>query len=227
MNMCPSGHQTAAVDFCEVCGMELETFASTSVPQSAEFQSIVIAPPQPPISDFLHPRSPLDKMCPICTTPRNGIFCELCGYNFSACQAPVESETIFPPQPVAEELLSPEAAEPEAKGIGWEISLEPQTMGSLLTARAIPFQCSEMVIGRSSKRNPQKPDIDLYGDDSVSHRHAILRVAAGEITLTDLDSANGTLLNKKPLQPHKSVSVQPGDRITVGVQWFLLLKTLS
>jgi hypothetical protein len=58
------------------------------------------------------------------------------------------------------------------------------------------------------------PECDVVIDDrGASRRHAQVRVAGGEATLTDLGSTNGTLLNGQQVQARQ---LADGDRITIG-----------
>ena len=50
-------------------------------------------------------------------------------------------------------------------------------------------------------------------DQSVSRRHCTLAVHGSTVVVTDLDSANGTFINERPI---KSSTVRPGDVIRVG-----------
>ncbi len=50
-------------------------------------------------------------------------------------------------------------------------------------------------------------------DQAVSRRHCTLAVHGTEITITDLDSANGTYLNERSV---KTATAHPGDLIRVG-----------
>ena len=50
-------------------------------------------------------------------------------------------------------------------------------------------------------------------DHSVSRRHCTLAVRDASLVVTDLDSANGTFLNERPV---KSATARPGDLIRVG-----------
>lgn len=50
----------------------------------------------------------------------------------------------------------------------------------------------------------------------VSRRHAILRRRDDRLTITDLDSTNGTLLNGEQLTPGKEYVVANGDHVSLG-----------
>jgi putative nucleotidyltransferase with HDIG domain len=58
------------------------------------------------------------------------------------------------------------------------------------------------------------PQCEIHVDDqAVSRRHCTLAVKAAALTITDLDSANGTFLNEHIV---KSATAKPGDLIRVG-----------
>ena len=61
MATCPSGHESADDDFCDVCGFAI---GPAAVPAT-----IAATAPAP---------------CPHCGVPRAGQFCESCGYDFTA-----------------------------------------------------------------------------------------------------------------------------------------------
>jgi pSer/pThr/pTyr-binding forkhead associated (FHA) protein len=68
----------------------------------------------------------------------------------------------------------------------------------------------EFAIGRSAA-------CQLSLDDPlVSRRHAIFKVAAGEILLEDLGSRNGVLVNGQRISGQ--VKVRPGDKVLIGSQ---------
>ena len=74
-------------------------------------------------------------------------------------------------------------------------------------ARSLPF--GAMVrIGRAGEN-----DIILH-DKLVSRRHATIVGEGGRYVLTDLNSANGTLVNDRPITG--TAELRPGDRITIG-----------
>ena len=66
----------------------------------------------------------------------------------------------------------------------------------------------EVIVGRS-------PDSDIFLDDiTVSRHHARLRAADGGVTLTDLDSLNGTYVNRRRIEEPESL--QHGDELQIG-----------
>ena len=60
MPACPSGHESVADDFCDVCGHQLDTVSAAPAPVPAE------------------------TACPSCGEPTSGRFCESCGYDVVA-----------------------------------------------------------------------------------------------------------------------------------------------
>ena len=70
-----------------------------------------------------------------------------------------------------------------------------------------------LVLGRSSSCEL------VFTDDSVSRRHAELRVADGRWILRDLDSSNGTWVNGRRVM---EAEVAPGDEVYLGACRFRL-----
>ena len=71
---------------------------------------------------------------------------------------------------------------------------------------------AELVIGRA-----EDADVRLVAD-SVSRRHALLRVRSRELTIEDLGSSNGTLVRGQPVAP---------DRVGVPATSNAVLRTLT
>jgi pSer/pThr/pTyr-binding forkhead associated (FHA) protein len=76
------------------------------------------------------------------------------------------------------------------------------------------------VFGRADSGASNVPDVDLspFGafDKGVSRIHAALIRQDATLTLLDLDSSNGTLINGRRVSPHQPRVVQDGDEITFG-----------
>ncbi len=83
MPTCPSGHDSASTDFCDVCGMRMNGPAAPGSSPGAS--SPAVAPAPPTVSA---------EPCPRCGAARTGQFCEVCGFNFA-------SGTARQPAPVA------------------------------------------------------------------------------------------------------------------------------
>ena len=73
--------------------------------------------------------------------------------------------------------------------------------------RRRPFTAPEMIVGRD-------PTVDLFIDNlAVSRKHARLSWQRGSFVVEDLDSANGTQVNGKPVDKY---SLAPGDVVEIG-----------
>lgn len=90
------------------------------------------------------------------------------------------------------------------------------TMGFVLrfAGREVLLAPGVVFIGRAE-------DVDLrLQDESVSRRHAALRVGADRVTVEDLDSANGVFVNNRRITETQEIS--PGDTMFIGSVQFLL-----
>jgi hypothetical protein len=206
---CPKGHESSEPDFCSECGAKIFGDPATA-----------LRPVQP------H-RGTTGRVCPECGADQSsddGVFCEVCGYNFSTGasggipglipQTPT-APSQAPPQPQAQEtskawqlvivhdasLRGPESPEPPA-------DVQPAV---------IKLEKDINLIGRMSESRAIHPEIPLNLDDAVSHRHALLsKSASGEFVLRDIGSSNGTRLNGVELEPFTDHALSAGDQITLG-----------
>jgi hypothetical protein len=78
----------------------------------------------------------------------------------------------------------------------------------------------EFIIGRVSEGQSILPDVDLEPYNAyelgVSRLHALVLISANEVSITDLGSSNGTLVNKQPIPPHKAQRLNHKDMIRLG-----------
>ena len=78
----------------------------------------------------------------------------------------------------------------------------------------------EFILGRIGGKQPILPDIDLtpFGayEEGVSRLHALVKVAEGRYTITDLGSANGTWVNDTKTSAHNPYPLENGDILTLG-----------
>jgi len=97
-----------------------------------------------------------------------------------------------------------------------ELELAKNVGACLMIVRGSPqghrymLTATEMIIGRD-------PTVDIsISDSKVSRKHAVIRLANGQVTLTDLGSANGTEINDRALNPNEPVVLQKNDTVTLG-----------
>ena len=80
--------------------------------------------------------------------------------------------------------------------------------------RRWPLAPGSVVIGRSKRSDVHVPDA------LASRRHAVLTVDADGLTLSDIDSLNGTEVDGVPLKG--SVALRPGQRVTIADSTFVV-----
>ena len=193
MATCPSGHESASDDYCDVCGTLIGTAVLTPFVQAPGS-----TPGQAP--DGV---SPAQGGCPRCGVPRVGQFCESCGFDFNAAgpdeaaaarpplpqtgppaQAPPPPLTAppkpVPPVPPAPSVPSVPSATP-VNGAGWTIVVTADRAyydsvqdagGPDAGAIGFPAYCperrfhlagTEVRVGRRSESRGIHPEIDLTG----------------------------------------------------------------
>lgn len=72
------------------------------------------------------------------------------------------------------------------------------------------------LIGRRDRPRSIYPDLDLSWDDAVSRRHAELSYRDGQYWICDLQSSNGTMLNRLELTPGRRFPLASGDELSLG-----------
>ncbi len=89
-----------------------------------------------------------------------------------------------------------------------------------------PLTDGETLIGRRDDQQGVHPQIPLR-DPGVSRRHAMLRRDADGISVMDLDSTNGTMVNNTELPPDSRRLLKNGDEITVGRWTRITLRSVN
>jgi FHA domain len=250
MPTCPSGHDSASTDFCDVCGMRMDGPAPLASSSSSSSSSA--AATSPGAAPAAVPAEP----CTRCGAARTGQFCEVCGFNFDSGVAPAAaagSPGSAGPGAGADASPGPGSVTGTAAGsnaeavpdaaAGWTavVTADRAYYDSVIAeggpdAASIEFPgyCPErrfrltgreMRIGRRSVSRGLEPEIDLTGppaDPGVSHLHAVL-IAEPDGTWAVLDpgSANGTSVNNGEIVVGVRVPLHDGDRICVGA-WTVL-----
>jgi hypothetical protein len=224
MPTCPSGHDSASTDFCDVCGMRMDGPAAPAPASASSLASADVAPAPAAV--------PGGEPCPQCGAARTGQFCEVCGFSFASGTAGVTGTA---------DGSSADAAPDAAAGWTAVVTADRTYYDSVIAAGGpdaasieFPGYCPErrfrlagreMRIGRRSVSRGLEPEIDLTGppaDPGVSHLHAVL-IAEPDGTWAVLDpgSANGTIVNSGEIVTGVRVPLHDGDRICVGA-WTVL-----
>jgi len=111
--------------------------------------------------------------------------------------------------------------EPTESG-GWVLSgFDANGMAVRLNISDVELRSAEdgVVIGRNVKQSRL-----VLNDDSVSRRHARLS-GSNPLTIEDLDSANGTVVNRELLIPGQKVPIEPGVAIEIGAVRLTLVRS--
>ena len=129
--------------------------------------------------------------------------------------APVYTPPVAPPppQPIP---VPPPMPQPPAAGFVTGRLIIQSTNASL----PIPQGKQVVVLGREDPVSGIFPDIDLdpYGaqEEGVGRKHAQLVLQGGRVCIEDLDSVNGTVLNKQRVPPHQPQPLNEGDELRLG-----------
>tara|TARA_Y100000813_G_scaffold189200_1_gene164160 strand:+ start:463 stop:1083 length:621 start_codon:yes stop_codon:yes gene_type:complete len=92
------------------------------------------------------------------------------------------------------------------KLMGWVVSYTNHPMG-------IDFKIYE---GRNFLGTASECDIKIFGDQSISSKHALILCRKNKFWLSDQLSSNGTFLNGDDLDPNESPEIKDGDEIKLG-----------
>jgi hypothetical protein len=245
---CPAGHTSDSADYCDVCGMPIDT------------SEVSAAPTAPPPTDTPSQAAGA-QLCPNCSTPNaaEALFCENCGYDFttgtmprSASAAPVAEEASeLTPTP----LTTPDAPAADAARttehpvqisaplkFGWvaevwidpawyEAQESPDAMPSPGLPSVVPLRNKSILVGRKSRSRNIHPDIDCEPDTGTSRRQAQLTTDGTRWWVEDLESSNGTFvgaasdpLPEDPIPVGPKRELKPDDRIYVGAWTRLVIR---
>ena len=218
---CPSGHVSVTTDYCDQCGVLIET-PPLEVPIAEELPSPAVADDSLRIPTAA---SATATPCPECRTPRvaNDRFCENCRYDFVAGVATrpdlghwapdwaaiVEADRAYFERQAPDGLTFPEATPPST------VSLDK----------------TEIRIGRARAPSGSGDAIDITGaagDPAVSRLHAVLeRQPDGSFVIRDKGSSNGTAIDERAIAPEESVPLADGDRVHIGAWTTITIRHLG
>jgi FHA domain len=216
---CPSGHESASDDFCDVCGVLIgapPSLAADGIPDGGSAAAAGSNGSAAAPGGASGPAIPAET-CPRCGVTKVGQFCESCGYAFAAAdQAPgpppagLEWAVVVTADPAYYDSVQTAGA-PDAASIAFP-AYYPQ--------RRFQLTGAEVRIGRRSASSGINPEIDLSvapADPGVSRLHAVLlRAPDGSWSVLDPGSANGTTVNGREIPPGRAVPLHDGDRIHLG-----------
>jgi pSer/pThr/pTyr-binding forkhead associated (FHA) protein len=156
--------------------------------------------------------------CPACKHQEfvGTVYCSECGTRLVSV-APLPTLNI-PRDRIDKEALATKPAAPEGPELesGAILGLRVLSSGTVISL----IGRDNYTIGRSMEGQAILPDIDLRPQDAydqgVSRIHAEIRLLPNGVHVVDLDSANGTLVAGKRIEPQKPVQVGHGDIIQIG-----------
>ena len=197
----------AGAGFCDNCGAPLAGSAAPAPIWQPPAQPAYQAPVQPPYQPVPQAAPGVGGTCPNCQMPvmPGAGFCDNCGAALGA--APAQ-----PPLPAWQQPI-----QPQVQPIGaMRMLLVVATSGA-----QIPLAGKqEFLIGREDPIGNVFPDADLgpHGGDTggVSRQHAKILVRGNQVLVEDLNSTNGTWVNKVKVQPGQPAPVADGSEIRLG-----------
>ena len=211
--------------FCDNCGYDLRTVA----PAAAQ----AVAPALAPTYQVPQPGSG-EVVCASCGHPNVGgsAFCENCGSQLSQIPVAAAPAPIPTPAPAPAPSYQPPAAPPAPVPSYQPPAAVPPVAApaAFITGRLviqssnaslpIPPGKQVAVIGREDPVSGIFPEIDLdpYGaqEEGVGRRHAQLVLHNGQVCVEDLDSVNGTVLNRQRVPARQPQPIKDGDELRFG-----------
>ncbi|MBQ3264260.1 MAG: FHA domain-containing protein [Ruminococcus sp.] len=128
--------------------------------------------------------------------------------------APVQPQAVQKPAPAANVSFPVEdgAGDTTVLGVGSQGFILLRKNGS----ERISINKAEFFIGKEQA----KVDYCIKDNNSISRRHAKIKVRAGKCYISDLGSTNCTYINGTKLSPNQEVALIPGDEIKLSNEVF-------
>lgn len=159
----------------------------------------------------------MPSSCPNCGAPviAGMIFCDDCGFDLRTAPNAGSAQTGTPP--LADNAL------PVYQPPITSASPPPRPRFSIVDSQTdldLPIDKPELIIGREDAISGVFPDIDLepYAaqDAGVSRRHIKLQLHGRACTVEDLNTVNGTFLNRQCLPANQPTPIKHGDELRLG-----------
>jgi len=251
--VCSTPRTDMGLRFCEVCRYDFQTgipapgspptTPPTTPPGTTATQSpTTLRPPAASgPNDPDDPNNPNDPQDPFAAEFAALEAAAAGAANSAANSAPTVLSTLpaatVPPIPQVAVSTPPTAATVAPTGPTWEVRVsvdpsldtDPDPDLPVPTNEPdyfFPLTESETLIGRRDDRQGVHPQIPLR-DPGVSRRHAMLRRDADGISVMDLDSTNGTMVNNTELPPDSRRLLKNGDEIIVGRWTRITLRSVN
>jgi len=214
--------------FCEQCKSDLGLVASAAAPPA-------MAEP-PGMQDAIPLAAVIEEAIPMAAVAVGDIQTPIAVATASAPTAPIASAVASPPPapdvPFAEAVASAPAAPPPAVATA-AAPAAPVAEGARLAPDAKP----KLVVLRGQKINQEFPiydglnfigradekpvDIDLEDQEPpdrvwCSRQHALISLEEGILAIEDLNSANGTYVNRSRIYPGQKRQLSINDVIQIG-----------
>jgi hypothetical protein len=144
------------------------------------------------------------------------LYCSECGTRLVNI-SPVPTVTI-PREHIDREAIATKPAIPEGPDLesGAILGLRVLLTGDIVSL----IGRDNYTLGRSVDGQAIVPDVDLRNydayDQGVSRIHSEIRLLSDGVYMVDLDSANGTLVSGKRLEPQSPEPVHHGDVVQLG-----------
>jgi hypothetical protein len=240
--VCPAGHTSESDDYCDVCGMPIDSAAATAE---------AAAPPPPTDAPTQAPQQTSQALqsCPNCDAPNvaDALFCEACGYDFTTGTMPRQATPAGPNSQEATPHPTPQAEQPppgmpSGNSFDWvaevwidpvwyEAQESPDPLPSAGLPEIVPLTATSVLVGRTSKSRNIHPEIDCDLDTGVSRRQCQLTTDGTRWWVEDLDSANGTFvgsaagaLPEDPIPVGVKRELNPDDRLYIGAWTRLVIR---
>jgi FHA domain/zinc-ribbon domain len=222
VSRCPSGHESTASDYCDVCGL--------AMPEAGN-EPVAAGTPAEPSSDAPAAGAPSDPAaitCPSCgaTNAADALFCEVCGYDHTTGAMPRRSVPSAGPAAgasTAPPLTTEWVAELWVDPKWYAGQSSPDPLPSPGPPRVVALRHTSLLVGRESQSRGIHPDVDCGTDAGVSRRHAQLTTDGTRWWVEDLDSSNGTFvgdavgdLPTRPIPTGRKTEIGPDDRVYLG-----------